>query len=325
MIKVYSENIQNELFNRIKYYSFAANVNRYFQQNGMNIKSTDKVFLITSVTGALAQSIEYFKNYQNSTLLTRPLLLFYGLENLLYGISMLKRGKKLTVIGHGLRVDYHESNSLFESLTIRFTDKENGGINNYCSSLGENDNYCSSGEWSALEILASIFELEDDYQRVFPNQSLFDIPIKSTSEKSIFLVDQKIKISEVSNSKIIKENYFTDVNPRGRIVLKKKFNGKNQSHTSAFSQREYIPIEHKSHNDIVMPEWLPYYLESFSLSYICRYYPNIWNSFITTDKTGEQLLVSKLLDLSLRIVTNCMVNIISDQRVVISDKYEGEF
>ena len=145
-------------------------------------------------------------------------------------------------------------------------------------------------------------------------------------EKVYFNLENKEQIEHLlSNVTDFKKSYLNPIGSHDStfFVLRHKLNGKDISEIS-YSGQPYLRAAHiKNSKTITIPTILNMYITLFTLSSLCRYYPEKWSPFVLKDSTGERLLIEKFLFFARRMIPNIVLNRIVDDNVqYTSKKYE---
>jgi hypothetical protein len=195
------------------------------------------------------------------------------------------------------------------------------------------------GDWILKEFLDSIAEINDDYIQCYDAAFGRVIPLDEFHTpdgklERVYFTDDNVE--ELQNLLFAVEGFQRSylkpqmaeesrngVSARKFYVLRHKINGKDICDT-AYSGQPYLTASHYKNGHMVkIPKLINMYVSLFILASLCRYHPEIWNSFVQKDSTGERLLMEKLLFYCRRMIPNIVLNrIISDDVQYLSDKYQ---
>lgn len=107
------------------------------------------------------------------------------------------------------------------------------------------------------------------------------------------------------------------------MLLRPKLGGQDIGIYS-LSRQKFLVVPHlKLGKQIAPPEEIIMYMMLFSLGYLSRYRPEIWNPFVRNDTSGEKLIVEKVLDIVARKLPNLVLNRILGKQVLFSRDTQG--
>lgn len=346
-INIFTEDPEKELWQNLLQYSYKSNIKRYFIDNNIKIvedESNDDYFekISSAIAGAISQADEYYKSSKLASLHIAPLLLYYGTTNLLYAMSLLLTGKSIIINNHGMRIIVDSDIKKISDTQIKFTNVKDGGIHIFAKKLGFEKNICEytclgpdgSDYWLLKHFVDSIAEISNDYTKCYISNDSHIVLLHSVNTSNglvekIYFEDEKEIVKALNNIEGFSKAYLTpqSINNNGEkyLILHHKINGENIQRVS-YSGQSYLQVGHLVSGKIVtFPEELNMYISLFILGNLCRYYPEIWYSFVTQDTTGEKLLMEKLLYYSRRILPNVILNKIEKNEITfVSDRYSPE-
>lgn len=346
--KIFTEEPEQELWRTLQQYSYKANIRRYFESHNISFKDSaandeecdcddgvaDLDLLANSISGALLQAVEYYNASKTVSLQVEPLLLYYGSTNLFYALSILLSGRVPIIHNHGMRITVDKELKPIADTKIAFNDYNNGGVHIFANSIGFNQNLCNYNPWKLSDFLDSIAEIKPDFEQCYTDKEshiLFLDKVETPNgmiEKIILdqkTMDDKINHIEGFKSAYLKVQKVHDSKKVSYVVLRHKINGQ-AIEKIAYSGQPYLQVAHGREKNLVTVNCeLNLYIVLFVLACLCRYYPEIWNPFVTQDTTGERLLIEKFLYYARRMFPNFVLNkILGKEIAFVSEKYVPE-
>lgn len=192
----YSENSINDIWKGLLKFSYITNIEKH-----LNSTLDDK--LKNSIAGSIIQSYEYFNSFQNVTLNTSPLLIYYGYVNLLYATTILKTQTNCKIKNHGMSLKLSDSQSIGDTI-INLFDSPEGALFKYSNALSPDDNYPNS--ISIKDIFSLIPELKFDFEECYLGQKSLCLPVETVKRRE----DTVERISLGAISQDLSENNIID-------------------------------------------------------------------------------------------------------------------
>lgn len=325
---IFTEDPEEEIWQTLLQYSYEANIKKYLSDHGF--EPTDD--LVDNISGSILQAYEYYAAAKHCNLQIKPLLLYYGTTNLLYGVCNMLTGSINTIHNHGMRITPPLKGSSIGETEISFENPNNGGVHVFIRSLGYELDLAQHGNWTAKEMFSSVPELHTDYKKCYGELSsnnlllqVFNTPEGKVEKvhidagmKSDDLVALLQKVDGITSS------YLQPVLAPGNqdIILRHKLCGKDISETS-HSGQPFLRVGHTKQGQLItLPQLMYMYIALFALGSLCRYWPGIWSPFVKQDHSGEKLLIEKFLYFARRLIPNYVINHICGKDMVYSsDKY----
>lgn len=326
--QIISENPKAEIWGYFSKFSYEANVRKHL----VKVNDTEKIdeTLITKVTGAIQQAINYFEQAENASLYIKPLLLYYGSTNLYYAICILKTGRPVDIGGHGIDIVDESLSMELGKILVRSSDKSKGGLRVYSEFLFDQGYELKSYLWTVGEIFSGIPDLKQLCEESYDEISPHCIPLQEVKTKKYstfrFAKDEILKID--SNLLFQSVHKFKDnfIRPEGQqefFILRKKLTYKGDCFARSTSGQKYLQLLHFKNEKWVHVEMLQRYLIGlFALGRVCRYNPDVWFQFIKKDETGEKHLVEKFMELSTRQLPHLLYEKLIEREV--SFVFEGQ-
>lgn len=326
--RIFAENAEQEQWNLLLQFSYPSNIHKALIKNGASTILTDSN--VESIAGSIAQAHEYFKAAEQSSLFISPILLYYGITNLFFGIISLKRKEVLTIKNHGMKLIIPDTPlAQLGDIIINTSGDENGAFTKYNKSINNNDNIIAS-RWELSEIFKSIPEIKNDLELCYEGQYSHCIPVQIINSHKDNL--ERIQKSEVPNlGNIDFNNMILDYSkcylpPRATneyIILRNKINSQDIGYYSLSGQKFIFLYHEKENAKVILPVITSMFVGLFALCSLSRYHPNIWYGFVQSDSTGEKGLVDKFLNVCKRYIPNILLNYYYDEQILFSNKQQG--
>ncbi len=325
---IFTEVPEEEMWQTLLQYSYEANIRKYLLDHSFEANED----LVDNISGSILQAHEYYSAAKHCNLQIKPLLLYYGTTNLLYGISNMLTGQINTIHNHGMKIIPPLKGSHIGGTEIIFENPTNGGVHVFIRALGSEIDLTQHGSWTTKEMLSSIPELHANYKKCYGEISTNSLLLQvfNTPEGKV----EKIHLDDgMSPEDLVamlnrvdgfQPSYLHPVlAPGGKdLILRHKLSGKDISETS-YSGQPFLRVGHVKNGKILtLPQIMYMYIALFSLGSLCRYRPEIWSPFVKQDHSGEKLLVEKFLFYASRLIPNYVINqIYGKEMVYSSDKY----
>ena len=317
MENIFSENPENDLWRELSQFTYEANIKRYLEKRELPIDEDT----IKCISGSFLQAYEYYMAAKDANLQISPLLLYYGSTNLLYGMTNLLTGSINRINNHGMKTEFSDPMNYIADTKIRFLSPIDGGVHVFARVIGFGNDLTSIVDWKLRDFFDSIAEIQRDYTQCYGEKDnciimldVFDTP-DGKAEKVYFSdgskndILRKLSIVEGFDTSYLNPLPYKDVlTGKEYFVLRHKLNGKEISKQS-YSGQPYLQAGHQKNKKLItIPELLNIYISLFSLSSLCRYFPERWSPFVLGDTTGEKLLIEKFMFYARRLIPNFVLN-----------------
>lgn len=328
MRKIYTENAEEEQWRIILRYAYENNIKNFLIERGVSSPSEE---LVENISGSILQAQEYFNASKISTLHISPLLMYYGTTNLYNAIINLTTGQINLIQNHGMQVDITTRNSeRIADISVIPRNPSTGALSVFANALSNDTKLCNTGKWSILELIASIPDIYDDTISTYNDVEPFVLPVEVVKQKN--MVSERIiktdferfnNFEEVLNRLENRKYYLRPQIQKDYVVFIRKMDFIDESLYS-LTGRKYYQISHLKNGSNFTPSLdIILFMLLFSLGYICRYCPQIWNPFIRKDTSGEKLLFEKILQYARRVIPNLMINKLYGQRICFTSEEQG--
>jgi len=327
--EIFAEDPNAEQWQMIMNFSYSDNIKNYFKKR--NIEIDNKDFLET-IAGSILQAKEYFDASNMVSLNTSPLLLYYGVTNLLFGVSCLLCAKPLNITNHGMKLSWPKDRAkrIADVEIVPFNPKS-GALSQFCNIFCSGEIIPYGKNWTLLEIIGSIPDLKQDFDDFYSNARSYVIPVQDVKRKDDSL--ERIRIDEIKRfeegEKILEiiesldDCYLSPQSSGKYIILRKRIGGKDVG-VFSLSGQKFLQIAHiKGSRCVTLPIIIYIYMGLFALGFLSRYHPDIWSVFIRSDFTGEKQLLSKFINISRRYLPNLLINFIYGMRMQFTNAVQG--
>ena len=333
MQKIFTEDPDYEQWQMLSNFIYPSNITRFFEDRG---RKNDDQELVELISGSILQAQEYFYANTLVSLNTSPLLLYYGVVNLLFATSLLASGKKVPIEKHGIKLESTTGGRLATTEFTPYFSTENGGLFQFCKTFCPDTNiscYSSKDKWTLQEILGSIPELKQDFEVCYNEAESneaesneaesneaesYVIPLQIVKSKTDYV--ERIDLKNFRNRSTVMEELLkvdgfpnSYLNPKLEsdlfIFLRAKLGSQPITQTSIFGQL-FLQKSHQKTNRITLPTIIYMYMGLFVLGYLSRYKTDIWIPFVRSDSTGEKQVVEKFLKICKRALPNMALNFI---------------
>lgn len=327
MKKVFSEIPNDEIWKRLLIYTYPSNINRYGKKE--NIIYSPQIIEI--IAGSMAQAKEYFDASKRASLNISPLLMYYGTTNLYTSMLCLKSGTFPPIKNHGMSIDNLDDNSMIGNLKITPKNPKEGALSIFCKFFEPNISICNTGKWTVQELLATIPEILEDFINCYEGEEpkLIPLHIVKNRNTTLYRIENSYmnyfnNLQEtLNNVSKISDNYLQPQYTNKYIILRPKMNSK-ASGIYSISGQKFLEILHQKNGvKIKLPIEITTYMILFTLGYISRYKPEIWNPFVRNDQTGEKLLIENFLQNCYRVIPNYILNIITNEKLYFVNEIQG--
>lgn len=307
-----TENAYDEEWRMILHYSYPENIKRYLREKGLNEANED---LIETISNSILQAKEYFDVSINASLQTSPVLLYYGMVNLLNGVYGLLTGEIPQISNHGLRIKKEMKIERIADVTIIPCSPQEGSLSIFNKIFGNQENICDKGDWTLLELMQSIPEIYDEIielYKIFPKV----VPVM-TVETEEFLIER------IENNKAVEflsgqnlsdiivnynDMYINEQLVSNRIILYRKIDYKDKKIRTYLGEKFLKIFYDKKDCKFTNTTEIFSFMIMYALGNVCRYYPKIWNKFLRNDITGEKQIIEKLQSSIRRFFPNLMLD-----------------
>lgn len=232
---ILTENPNKELWNQFKQFENKDVCLNYLKKCKKFDNSDIFKFRASLMKYYITQAKEYYLSARDSSVLTRPTLLYYGASCLVKALIVAKRCHEDMSTGHGMQVFKSNADDLMD---LRICPRK-GTFLQLCQVLeNEEIDIIKSIDFNLEDLLSLIPELNEDFENIFNKKSLAIKVDRKKDEDGEYLLYEGDYFSDVS----IQKNYFDNI-PNFY---------KNYFHPSFFSNGMSCFKKPLSDNDIVL-------------------------------------------------------------------------
>jgi len=316
---VHSETPVKEIWSRLSYFENEHNVREFLKKKNDTLTEVELADTSKSFAYMMQTAREYYKSASLVSLLTKPLLLFYGMtafSKVLFIATYLKNSPSK---GHGLKTpnqkDFAED---FSKISTRVQIDGTFPQFHCCYSKESLRNV----RFNLKELLSIISEAKVEYETVYNEKSQ---AIKTSSGKyGLVLIDTEL--GKYGNLRDRLQQYFpktTFMEFGGSILIQ---NTEDLQLVRSLSGEEYVmlPLE-KGGKFVFLPELSAHFLIMYLLGMVSRYYLKEWGEIISGKTSGEIYVVQKFLEVTTRKFPNLILNKLHGREFVfVSPQLEQE-
>lgn len=293
-------------------FMYERNVERFLQ--GQNHQVDDQIR--DHITGSIRQAKAYFDVADDSQAEIAPVLAYYGLSSLILGAAVLRTGAIPThVCNHGLLLPSNQASQLSDVI-IRPCDPAHGALQYYSDVFWDGTRLSGLGDWSLPELLGSIPDLRSQFEICYPGEDQFSVPIESVRVRGVII--DRIRKQHLMGTATVNElaqriprfskRYLAPQEAGNYLILYRRLGSRDIASYSSTGHR-YLLLGHRKGNQLVAPPVLLLFVISlYALAQLSRYHPAIWTPILTSDSTGERLLVESFIDVVVRYGPNLVLN-----------------
>lgn len=304
--EVRTEEPVKEIWSMLSFFESKHNCVQYLENKFQNT-NCDLTNTANSLAFTMSTAREYYEASEKVTILTRPLLIFYGMNALAKVLFMANHGKKSPSNSHGL-TKAEKWSGKFEELTVEI--RRDGTFPQFHGCFS-NDNLASI-KFSTKELLSVIPEIKVEFETVIGEKSR---ALKTKhSEHGINIIDtdlEKYTVLEKELSLIpgFQESFVSIQRLKDNIFLWSNSAESNKHFTRTIFGENYITLTvEKNGRFLILPEMSAHYLIMFLLGMLSRYQPQEWGRTIKGEVSGEIYLVQKFLEVTKRKFPNLILN-----------------
>jgi hypothetical protein len=305
---------------------------RYYDEEGIDYEVSELDETVSYFVYSLKQGREYFSAAKGVSILTRPLLLFYGMVCLAKLPIILKNptypnqvAEKPGFRMHGLAYRENDGSvvendivkireegtfsSLYYFVKEKLPDKRDFKISELYGWLP--DMFSAFGSTSSITTrLATVnTSIVSDKGDMAARIAL--APIVNLDEKALYetypFLKQDFEKRVVENETFYlgatyenRKKFPADVGTGDRMVKKRELVQEIEKYFSSISRYNYLSVEYlvPQKEQFVLNPLLSSYMLMYGFSRLCRYNPAKWGKLIEGRTTNERWLVERFIDLS---------------------------
>lgn len=298
------------MWSRLRFFESGFNVESYLKEKFGSPTTVGETS--NSIALSMKAAREYYKAAEEVSVLTEPLLLFYGMSALSKVLWGTTYGKESPSRSHGLQeiVDWDGVSS---NLSVRITKDGTFPQFNGCFCKESFQNRV----FSLKELFSLVPEVKVSYETIFKEKSKalkvvhthhgFTVGIDVLDPELEKYVDLENLIASIPD---IEKKYHKNMNRyNDRIHLSCFHTDLPDPTIRAVSGEEYIVLPLKKEAaTVIVPEMSVHYLIAYLLGMFSRYHLKEWAELVKGEKSGEIFIVQKFLDTTKRKFPNMILN-----------------
>jgi len=317
---VYSETPVKEIWARLGYFENEHNAKEFLSEKNKNLTEEQLVDTAKRLSFSMRSAKEYYQSAASVSLLTKPLLIFYGMVALSKALFTATYMKRSPSTGHGLESPKDNFENSFGDLSTKV--KKDGTFPQFHCCYSK-QTLCGM-EFTLKELLSIVCELKVEFESVYKEKSQA-IRIKKR-RYGLQLVDPEFKkygnISQrISSLKLGRMQYTFS---QDTVI----FAGTNENFPKirSLSGEDFFVLPLRKHNsDVFFPEMSAHYLIMYLLGMASRYYPKEWGEITEGKTSGDIYIIKKFLEVTERKFPNLILNSLRNgEFVFVSPKLEEE-
>lgn len=274
----------------------------------------------------ITQAKEYYHSARDSSVLTKPTLLYYGASCLVKALIIAKNCDQDYSTGHGIKV---LKSNVDDMMDFRIKPVKGTFLQLYQVLENKNITLIKSIDFNLEDLFSFIPELEDDFKNIFNKKSLAIKINRIKDEDGEYLFYEGDYFSDLSilndfiNNIPNFDKYYFDPSffsnsiscfkkpmPDGDIVLR-----------NIMGEEFLVSSLQSGENSIYLSQISVHFLILYLLSMLSRYYVNLWLGENSSDESRYFYIIEKFLDISERKFPNLILNEILDKEIIFSIEY----
>lgn len=291
-----------EIWSRLSYFESEHNAKEFLKK--FSLENHNLVDTASSLSFTMRTAREYYESANRVSLLTRPLLVFYGMAALSKVLFISTYGKKSPSRGHGLE---QPKPQVFARLST--TVRKDGTFPQFHSCYSKEKLYRK--KFTMKELLSLVPEVKVEYETVYNEKSR---ALKVLRPRHLLsLVDPEIeKYGDLAKDL---PNFFPEITYvqelRKAVTI---WNPRDIPTIRSISGEEYLvlPLKRRIKN-VFLLEMSVHFLIMYLLGMISRYHPREWGVTIKGEETGEIYIIQKFLETTTRKFPNLILNKLSNR------------
>jgi hypothetical protein len=273
----------------------------------------------------ITQAKEYYLSARDSSVLTRPTLLYYGASCLVKALIITKRCYQDDSTGHGIEV--HKSNA-DDLMDFRIKPVKGTFLQLYQVLENKNTNLIKSLDFNLEDLLSFIPELKDDFENIFNKKSLAIKVDRIKDEDGEYLFYEGDYFTDLSINDFFNNipNFdkcyvYPSFFSNGFSCFKKPMADEDIVLRNIMGEEFLVSSLSSGENSIYLSQISVHFLILYLLSMLSRYYVNLWLGENSSDESRYFYIIEKFLDISERKFPNLVLNEILNKEIIFSIEY----
>jgi len=322
-VRIATEDPNAAQWQRLTRFAYPTNIRRYFESHDSQGVTDETVQFIA---GCIRQAAAYSRAAEESPLDISPLLLYYLAVNLMAGACGLLVGHKPAITNHGMALRLPQNaHTRIADVVVAPIDPTSGSLQLFANSFSKRCTLVNGGSWTLEEILGSVPDLKLEYEYCYPNAPPYTIPIEIARRDDVLV--ERIQPSDLSRYPDVlsalalipglEDAYLTPQvgQQMDYVVLYRRMGGGDIGEYSIFGRKHLLLAHVKNGQHLTPNQVILMHMGLFALGHLSRYHPDVWNPFVTSDETGEKLVIEKFLTICHRFLPNLVLNELEEARI----------
>ncbi|MBL0388978.1 hypothetical protein JJB07_20490 [Tumebacillus sp. ITR2] len=331
-VRIPSEQPYRKLWDTFVYYENEQTTSDYLrrQYEAQGVESVPKwVYQATpKFIFSIKQAREYYRAAEACDILTKPLLLYYGMMALAKALITSRipdYPSTTSVLKHGLSTRKLKRDGYsFADDEVRV--QKDGIFQTLHNTLGGPE-FQPLQPFRMKELLSVIPELMHAYERLYGSAQVCPLNYQTASEKPHWHVPRAFVASaqktrdellEILNRHGEERSRFSYGEEPGETgLLRIEVDGDPLHHRLLlhdFSGRPHLRFPHES--DLVLPEISVHFMIMFVLGMLCRYETERWGEMILTFSSHDTFLINEFLNVSMRKFPNLILDELNQEQTI---------
>lgn len=315
-ITIHTENPKKSLWFELSFFESDGNVRKFLKERFPKKYRKDPTLTnaVQQLSYAVKQAREFYNAASYMSLITSPLMYFYGMSNLAKALMVACSGQVVMSSGHGLKdVSNNITSSDIDKFTIEVQGK--GTFHNFYKCYSK-PNQLKNTCWRLKELLSVIPELKYSFEEIYSEKSnIVDVIRKVHRDRSLAYISDSRFSDNPTNIAImipkLHEQYLLPpqvISDGGLILYEKMGASEDITIRSVLGERYFILSVNKGADYFWLPELSTHYMLMFILSMLVRYEPRVWGECLTNRLSGIPHIIERFLEVSARKFPNIILN-----------------
>jgi hypothetical protein len=306
---VYSETPEKEIWSRLGYFENEHNAKDFLLQKNKSLTEEQLTDIAQRLSFSMQSAKEYYQSSNSVTLLTKPLLIFYGMVALSKALFIANYLKKSPSTGHGLESPKDNFEAEFSNISTMV--KKDGTFPQFHCCYSK-QTLCGI-KFTLKELLSIAPDVKTEYEAVFKKKSnSIDMKkdrygyhlIDSDGLEKYDSIIQKLLRLNVSGVDSYKNTQPQNIG-KGIWIYNLP---DNLPIIRCLSGKECLQLSLRNDCDLYIPEMSVHYLIMYLLGMASRYYPKEWGEITEGKKSGNIYVIKKFLEITERKFPNLILN-----------------
>jgi hypothetical protein len=311
-----AESPVKEIWSRLSFFESEYNSKEFLKK--FSLADDDLGNLARNLAFTMRTAREYYEAADRTTILTQPLLVFYGMTALAKTLFMSTHGKKSPSTKHGLQ-KVKEWTGAFAELSVDIS--KDGTFPQFHGCYSKENFYKLT--FSMKELMSLVPEVKVEFETVYNEKSRAVRILKNG--RSVHVVDSELNryvdlAKQIFSIPGVNETYLPHAQEIGnKLIL--HYSGINPQAKDpamrAVTGEEYLVLPlNRNGNNVSVPEMSIHFLIMYLLGMLSRYQPEEWGEIIKGEETGEIYIVRKFLETTTRKFPNLVLNELRNRNFV---------